>query len=63
MFEMAEGSSCVKFVTVCRDCGRNIKRSSCSEDNLCDDCEDMVIGIIGLCDSIRRNTSLLIRLI
>ncbi len=58
MFVMAElGSSCVKVVTVCRDCGRNIKRSSCSEDNLCDDCEDMVIGII------RRNTSLLIRLI
>ncbi len=48
-----EGSSCVKVVTVCRDCGRNIKRSRCSEDNLCDDCEDMVIGpgVIGLCDS------------
>ncbi len=41
MFVMAEGSSCVKVVTNCRDCGRNIKRSRCSEDNLCDNCHQM----------------------
>ena len=44
---MAEGSSCVKVVTKCRDCGRNVKRSRCSEDNLCDNCDKT----IELCDS------------
>ncbi len=52
---MAKGSSCVKVVTKCRDCGCNIKRSSCSEDNYCDDCEhNMVIGIIRLCNSKKK---------
>ncbi len=51
MFVMAEGSSYVKSVTNCRSCSRKIIRSSCSEDNYCDDCEDMVKEIVQLQDS------------
>ncbi len=39
---MAEGSSCVKVDTKCRDCGHNIKRCKSSPDNLCDNCDKTI---------------------
>ncbi len=54
MFVMAERSSCVKVITECQTCSRQIKRYNCSEDNYCDDCEERVIGTINLCDSSRK---------
>ncbi len=47
VFVMAENSLCEKVNTKCRVCRRKIKRSRCSEDNLCDNCDKT----IELCDS------------